>query len=148
VYWLNVLVIAPIWGMLSVQLFLQGLIGLLNFPVAVVAVVRKTLPPEMSIAAASGSVGMAVIYFGLLSLGIYVMNTKTSFGATISETIVFWVFAIFALWFMAGQVIGKIMTNWRHCTIPGAWLKDHNAQEDERYEKIFQRIKSQLFNNK
>jgi hypothetical protein len=124
-YWFNVLVIAPVWGMLSVQLVLQGMIGLINFLVALVASFRRILPIEMMLATLFAPVLMMLIYFGIFVGGKYIVDNFTSLGLTRSGIIVFWVFAVFAVWFMAGQTVNKIKTNWQHCMVPDAMFNDH-----------------------
>lgn len=120
---LDLLVIAPFWGMLSAQLFLQGTLGSINLVIALIGFVKGNAPLEARLAAIAAFFGMAAIYYALLALGIYVVGRFTSFGATTAQLVVFWILFAFSLWFMAAQFITKIHATWRQFMVPGEWIK-------------------------
>lgn len=109
--------------MISAQLFLQALLGTINLVIALIGFVKVNAPLKARLAAMAAFFGMAVIYYALLALGIYLVYHFTSFGTTTAQLVVFGIFFIFSLWFMAAQFITKIYSTWRQFMVPGEWIK-------------------------
>ena len=119
-YWLHILVIAPLWGMISAQLFLQGALAGLNFLIAVVGLLKRKVPFDVIAAALAVSLFSAVLFVSLLIFGIYLLRNYIVFGEGNAQTIIFWIFFVFSLMFMAEQVVAKTKRQWRNCTVEGS----------------------------
>src|SRR5665213_3549269 len=119
-YWLHLLIVAPVWGMISGQLFLQCVLSVINFIIAAVGLLKRKVPLDMIAAALVASFFSAVPFAALLIFGIFLMSNYTSFGKGVGQPLIFWLFFVFSLWFMAEQFISKITKHWRDLARAGS----------------------------
>jgi hypothetical protein len=119
-YWLGLLIVAPVWAMLSAQLLLMGILAFANFVIAIVGLCKKAVSLRVAAAALTAASLSAILYFSLLIAGFYFLTHTTSFGRTFSEKIVYGVVVLFSVIYMAPEFIYKTRKQWRSCMIPGA----------------------------
>jgi fatty acid desaturase len=118
-YWFYVLIVAPLWGMISAQLFMISILSLI-FVIAVVGIFKRKVALTNLAIAMAVSFFNCILFVTLLVGGRYLIQKYTSFGSTTSENVAFWVFAVFSVWFMAEEFASKIQKQWRNCTLEGS----------------------------
>lgn len=122
--WIGVLVVSPLWGMLSTRLFLQSWLAAVTFLVAVLGFVRGAVPRKDN-ALAAGVALLGVILFSLLlDGGFWLLTSVLRFGQTRAENIVYWVFAGLAALYILPQIPAKIRKSWRNSMIPASVQED------------------------
>ena len=123
-YWLHLCVTAPLWGMVSAQIFLISALSVVNFCIAVVGLLKRRVPLVQLGAALATSLFSAVLFAALLAGGIYIIREYTAFGEGRGQSGVYWLFVVLSVWFMAEQVAAKIKKQWRNCTVEGSLEAD------------------------
>jgi hypothetical protein len=136
-YWLGVLVVSPIWAMLSTHLFLQGALACINFGIATIGLCRRAVALQVSLMAIIVTLLRATLSFALLAAGSYVLAGLVSLGQTRAEKNVYLAFCAFTVIYLAPQFIPVIKKQWRNCTIPGSLEFDI---ADRRIERARRRL--------
>lgn len=118
--WVGIILVAPLWGILSAQLFLQSWLAVANMFIALAgfvggAVRRKTTAMMMGVA-----VAQVVLFSLLLGGGFWLLTEVLPFGRTRLENGIYWAFAACSALFMLLQVPSKVRKSWRDAMVPGA----------------------------
>ena len=121
--WLGILVVSPIWGIVSTTLFLQIWLALANAVIELIGFVKGTVSRKSTSLALGVSVAAAVV-FSLLLQGGYWIISAGNFGASNAESIVYWLFASVTLIGIAIEVPKKIGKSWRNATVRGSLEAD------------------------
>lgn len=119
-YWLGLLLVSPLWAMLSTQFFLQGWLSLIDFAIALIGFYRRNVSTAILVAAVIAALWGFLLAIVLLSGGFYLLHVRMSFLSTRSETIMYSVFVVFSIFYMAAEFVYKIKKHWRNCLIPGS----------------------------
>ena len=122
--WLGILLISPLWGALSTQLFIQAWMGVANFFIGFVGFVKGAVPRKDAALAMGVALFSVVLFSLLLRGGFWLLTDVFSFGQTQTENTVYWVFAGLSALYILPQVPSKIRKSWRNATIPGSLETD------------------------
>jgi hypothetical protein len=112
-------IVTPLWAVLSVFLFLQGLLATINLVIALAASMRGIIPPKNFLAATIASCLAALVFFSLLIVGFYVMTVKIPVAQTHEGQITYDIFALLAALYIIPKMALRIKRQWRKCMMPG-----------------------------
>lgn len=118
--WLGILLIAPLWGALSTQLFIQAWMAVAIFFIYFVGFVKGAVPRKDTALLMSVALFSVVLFTLLLRGGVWLLTDVFSFGHTQTENTVYWVFAGLSALFLLPQVSSRTWESWRKATIPGS----------------------------
>lgn len=121
---IGVIIVSPIWGMVSSQLFLQSWLAFINSGILIIGIVRGVVPRKDNLLGLGIATFQGILFSILLSLGHYLLTRILSFGYTKTENIVYWIFASISLLYMIPQISPKIRKTWRNANIPGSLEED------------------------
>ena len=122
--WLGILIVSPLWGAISAQLFIQAWLAVANFLIALVGFVRGKVSRETT-ALGMGAAVTGVIVFSLLLVGgFWFLTGVLPFGRSRVENIVYWVVAGLSSLYMLAQIPAKIRKSWRNAMVPGTLETD------------------------
>lgn len=125
VYLIGLIVISPLWGMLSTQLFLQSWLSFINFGICLIGFIRgKTARRDNLIGIGVCLLSMALFSAGLW-LGQWILAEQSPFGQTQSENVVYWVFCAISALFMVPQMLKRVGKSWKQATVPGERESDY-----------------------
>ena len=122
--WIATLLVAPLWGLLSTQLFLQSWLALANFVMAFLAFLMANVPRKQNAMYMGVSIASAILFSGLLYGGDLLLTDVLRFGQTKTEIIVYWVFAVLSAVYMLPRIPSKIRKSWRNAMVPGSLEAD------------------------
>lgn len=132
--WIGLLIVAPVWGIFSTQLFLQAWLGVLNCIIAFWGIVIGKVERKDN-AMAIGVNLLSVVLFGvLLRLGDWLLADKLGFGASNMENNVYWFFAIVTAIFCIMELPLKVKKQWRNCTVYGSLHADILARKMREFK--------------
>ncbi len=117
---IGVIVVSPVWGILSTQLFLQSWLAFINAVIYIIGVIRNKVARKNNLLGLGVAILQVLLFSGLLSLGYYLLGKVFSFGYTRIENIIYWIFAIISLLYMVPQMPSKIKKAWRSANVSGA----------------------------
>jgi ribose/xylose/arabinose/galactoside ABC-type transport system permease subunit len=69
VSWLNLIVISPLWGMLSAQFLIQIFVFLILFVFALIGLIKGTVPRRSNLASMTVTLGSVAIFTVLFFVG-------------------------------------------------------------------------------
>ena len=121
---IGLFIVAPIWGLISTQLFLQGWLSFINALIYIIGGIRRKIQFSNVAMGMGVGIGQCILFEGLLYLGYFLISDVMSFGYTKSENIVYWVFASLSAVWCLFQFPSKIITTWRHANVKGALEED------------------------
>lgn len=138
-WWVGVIIVSPLWAMLSSQLFLQSWLAAIGVIFNLVGLVRGKV--ERSTTAVGVGMGVALVglWGGLLAAGTWVLTRVLGFGYTTAENAVYWIFAVLSLLYFARQLPLRIKRTWRHANVAGALEED---MMDHALRGIRERLRS------
>lgn len=116
--WIGVLLVSPLWGTVSTQLFLKALLAVANFFINLLGFVKGAVPRVTTAAAMGVTLVRAIKFFLLLYGGNWLLTEVLPFGQTMTENVVYWVYAGLAALFMVPQIPVKARKFWRKAMIP------------------------------
>ncbi|MBI1206929.1 MAG: hypothetical protein GC191_06535 [Azospirillum sp.] len=119
-WFFGVVIVAPLWGMLSTQIFSQSWLSFINFVICVIGAILGKVPRRQNLIGMGVSICSTLLFSALLGAGFWILTEKMSFGYTWSENIVYWIFCVLSAAYMIPKIVGKIRKSWREATIPGA----------------------------
>lgn len=118
--WIGVLIVAPMWGMVSTQLFLQSWLFLINGFINIIGFIAGRVQRKITALGIAMGLGSALLFSILLRTGFWLLSDVLPFGYTTGENIVYWVFAAFSALYMLPQIPKRIKNAWRHAMVPDA----------------------------
>ena len=118
--WIGILLVSPLWGALSAQLFLQAWLGVANFFINLFGFVKGTVPRKTTAIAMGVAISSMILCFLLLRAGSWLLTEVLPFGRTETENVVYWLFSGLYALFMLPQIPIKCRKSWRNATIPGS----------------------------
>ncbi len=120
-HWFLALIVAPFWGMLSVQFFLQGCVSIIGFCIGSIGERKGLVPPQTNrMAMLAGALGAAVA-FGLLATIFYLLVEFLGFGQSVQEKMMYFIFCVVAVVYMVPRLARNVRQQWRNATVPGAF---------------------------
>ncbi|MGH8542110.1 MAG: hypothetical protein ACREX3_00345 [Gammaproteobacteria bacterium] len=117
-FWIGVLIISPLWGLVSTQLFLQACLSFASLVLSAVGLVRGRVPRRDTLMQIGVNVFSILLWSGLLRLGFWLIVDVLHFGSTSAENIVYWIFAALSAAFMLPQIPGKLRRSWHFAMTP------------------------------
>jgi len=117
---IGVIIISPIWGIVSTQLFLQSWLAFINAIIDIIGIVRGKVARKNNLLGLGVAILQVLLFSVLLSLGYYLLTKVFSFGYTRIENIIYWIFAVISLLYIIPQMPSKIKGAWRCANISGA----------------------------
>lgn len=122
--WLGALLVSPLWGSLSAQLFLQSWLAFANFFIALLGFVKGGLPRRDAALLMGVSLFSCALFSSILRGGHWLLTTTFHFGQSNTETIVYWIFVALSGLYMLPQIPSKIKKSWRNAMVPGSLEED------------------------
>jgi hypothetical protein len=122
VSWLNILIVSPLWGMLSAQFFIQICLSLVLFVFAVIGLVKGTVPRGNNLAAMAASFSGVAVFTLLFVVGSWIVG-YLQLAPSSAATIVYWVFVAFSATYIFNQLPAKLKNGWRDATQEDAILR-------------------------
>ncbi|MHB8413290.1 MAG: hypothetical protein ACYDDI_15280 [Candidatus Acidiferrales bacterium] len=118
--WLGILLISPVWGAVSTQLFLQGWLAFIGVFIGLIGFVKGSVPRKDTALLMGVAAFQVVLFSLLLTAGFWLLTDWLPFGRTGAENIVYWVFAGLSALYMLPQVPTKIRKSWRNALVAGS----------------------------
>lgn len=118
--WIGILVVSPLWGVISTQLFFQAWLGVAGFLIGLFGFVKGAVPRESTAILIGMAIFSTVLYSLLLSGGFWLLTNVFSFGYSRTENIVYWVFAGLSTLFILLKLPARLRKIWRNAMDPGS----------------------------
>src|ERR1035437_3147095 len=116
--WIGILIVSPLWGDISSQLFFQAWLGVANFFVGLFGFVKGKVPRKTTAILMGVAIFSTALFSLLLGAGYWLLTNVFSFGRTRTEHIVYWVFAGLSALFIILQLPARLRKTWRNAMIP------------------------------
>jgi len=110
--------------MISTQFFLQSWLALINFAINVVGIFKGQVERKVNFIGMGVALVQMALFSALLRGGQYLLAEVLGFGYTTSENVVYWIFAVASILYMAPQFPAKIQKSWRNATMAGSLEAD------------------------
>jgi hypothetical protein len=124
----DLLIIAPIWGMLSGQFFTQSCLSFICCLIHTSGIFCSKVPRPENSAGALGNLLSLIIFPPLLFAGSWLF--LKFFMHTTGEKICYWSFFVFSVWYCLDQAYAKVIRSWLCAYRPG-------YVANERMEKAY-----------
>lgn len=119
-FWVGVLLVSPVWGWVSTQVFLQGWLSVVGVACGLAGLVRGRVPRSQNLMSIGVGMFSVVLWSGLLRGGFWLLVDVLKFGYSGAENAVYWLVAgIFALGSLP-QMVTSVRNSWRFAMVPGA----------------------------
>jgi hypothetical protein len=118
--WIGILLVSPLWGALSTQLFIQAWLAVASFFISFLGLVKGAVPRETTALAMGVAIFSAILFSLLLYGGNWLLTEVLPFGQTEIENVVYWIFAGISALFILPQIPAKVRKSWRNAIIPGS----------------------------
>ena len=116
---IGIIIVAPLWGMISTQLFLQSWLAFIGIIINIIGIFRGKVLRKTTFLGLGVALVQVILFSGLLYLGYYLVSDILFFGYTTTENIIYWIFAAIILIWMIPQIPSKIKRAWRCANVPG-----------------------------
>lgn len=123
-HWVGVIIVAPMWGIISTQLFLQIWLALINAIINFVGFIAGRVDRKKTGLGFAMGIGSGIIFSLLLHSGYWLLSDLLSFGYSNAENIVYWIFAAFTAIYFLFQIPGRLKKAWRNAMTPGSLEAD------------------------
>jgi hypothetical protein len=130
--WIGLLVVAPVWGMLSTLLFLQAWLAVVNFCISLLGFARGRVPRVQGLLGMGAGLFGVLVFSLLLRAGFWILTEVMPFGRTGAENTVYWLCAVLSALFLVSQVPAKLRKSWRNAMVPGSLEEDIVRREQGR----------------
>lgn len=121
--WIGILIISPLWGIISTQLFVQAWLAVASLVIYFLGFVRGSVSRKDTLLMMGVALLSMILFSLLLGAGFWVLDLLP-FGRTLADTVVYWFFAVISMLFFILQIPKKIRKSWRDAMIPGAFELD------------------------
>ena len=128
----DLIFIAPLWGIISVQLLFEALIEFVNVFIYFAGLIKRKVPAKQNIEEMAISFGSGVLYLILIGAGIWLMQEKLHFAWTTAEQLMYGVFCIFSALYAIPRMSAKWKKSWREATVPKALEQRRSQMEREK----------------
>jgi hypothetical protein len=122
--WIGIVVVSPLWGGISTQLFIQAWLAVANFLISVAGFIKGAVSRKTNALMMGAAVTGVVLHSLLLLAGFWFLTELLPFGQTRAENIVYWVFAALFAPYMLAQIPAKLRKSWRNAMAPGTLETD------------------------
>ena len=123
---LGVLVVAPLWGAISAQLFLQAWLALSNLIIHLIGFVKGEVERKVNLLGAGASLMQMALFSALLYGGQYLLTEVFGFRYSMAENGVYWLFVMLSLLYMLPE-----RKSWRNATVAGSLEADTRKRKME-----------------
>ena len=127
--WIGLLIVAPLWGMISTQLFLQAWLAFINGIISIVGFFAGRVDRKTTALGIGVGLGSAFLFYLLLRVGFWLLSDILHFGYSAAENTVYWIFAALSALYMLPQIPRRIKKPWRNAMIPGSLESDIFARK-------------------
>lgn len=111
--WIGPAIVAPSWGLVSVQLILQGWLATANFFIAIVAWLRGRKSGEHAFGAVIGALVTSLACSLLLRGGFWLLVEVLAFGRTLLEQVIYLVFMAASAAVLLRRFPTQVQQSWR-----------------------------------
>jgi hypothetical protein len=119
-FWVGMLLVSPVWGWVSTQMFLQGWLSVVGIACGLAGLVRGRVPRLQNLTGIGVGVVSVILWSALLRGGFWLLVDVLKFGYSGAENTVYWLVAgIFALGSLQ-QMVTSVRNSWRFAMVPGA----------------------------
>ncbi len=115
---LGLLIVAPLWGLLSPKLFVKSWIGFLGVLACCIGLKRGKVTLRSFAYHLLNNITEMVFGAALLVTGFYLLYFFMPFGRTGSEVLVYWIFSTVQLFFVIPTLSARIETIWAQTNAP------------------------------
>ena len=115
-------IVLAFWGMMSVQLIMQGLLSCVSIFASIVGIIKRRTTLKVNVIGIGVSSIGTLLMLSLLYFGNYLILFW--FGYAYTDSIVFWIFAVMNCLFMLLKFPEKILKIWKNSTKPGSIESD------------------------
>lgn len=117
--WIGLLIVSPLWGMISAQLFLQAWLALSQLIIAAAGFVRGRVPRSETAMGMGVYLLQTFLWSLLLSGGYWLLANVLGFGWTNAENVVYWIFVALSAVYMLPQIPSRLRRAWHFSMTPG-----------------------------
>lgn len=128
---LGVLVVAPLWGAISAQLFLQAWLALSNLIIHLIGFVKGEVERKVNLLGAGASLMQMALFSALLYGGQYLLTEVFGFRYSMAENGVYWLFVMLSLLYMLPEIPATVRKSWRNATVAGSLEADTRKRKME-----------------
>ena len=126
----GLIVVAPLWGMISTMLFFRSIVSVIRIGIYGVGLSKGTVPRKKNISGLMHSLSLFIIYVLVLVAGFLIMSRRLPFEWEKAEKVVYWIFCGLAAFYSVPRIPEKLRRTWRYATVPGA-LEEEVALPEE-----------------
>jgi len=123
-HWIGIIIVAPIWGMVSTQLFLQIWLALINAVISLAGLIAGRVNRKKTGIGFAMGIGSSIIFSLLLHSGYWLLSDFLNFGYSNAENVIYWIFAAFTAIYLFFQIPGRLKKTWRNAMTPGTLEKE------------------------
>jgi len=123
-WWISVLIVSPIWGIVSTKLFLQAWLGCINGIISIIGFLAGRVDRTITLIGIGTGFGLAILFSLLLRCGQWILSDTLSFGYSKAENTVYCIFAIISLFGFLPQLPSRIKKTWLQMMKPGRMEMD------------------------
>jgi hypothetical protein len=116
----GVLLVSPVWGWFSAQLFLQCCLPIVGAVCGLAGLVRGRVSRWQNLMIIGTCMFSVTLWSALLYGGFWLLFDVLEFGASGLETVIYWAVAVIFVLGSMSQVMGSLRRSWRFAMVPGA----------------------------
>lgn len=131
----GLIVVGPLWGLISVQLFFQTGEELIKATIYLIGLMKHRVAARKLLARFFGAMAASLVCAVLLVFGFWLVCIRYADLRTPSQNVLYIVFAVFAAVYLIKQLPDRLRKAWRHATIPGA-IEEDKQHEDEAEAEV------------
>jgi hypothetical protein len=119
-FWVGVLVVSPLWGFLSTQLFIQAWLAVAGLVCGSIGLLRGRVEPGVNLIAIGTGLASVILWCALLRAGFWLLVDVLELGASGAENTVYWICAVVFALGSIPQIVLSVRNAWRFAMVPGA----------------------------
>lgn len=121
---IGVILVSPLWGAISTQLFLQSWLAFINFVINLIGLLKGNVEKKVNLIGLGAALTQVILFAVLLRGSQYLLTEVLGFGYTTYENVAYWIFAVLSILYMIPQLPAKIRKSWRNATVAGSLDED------------------------
>ena len=128
---IGVIFVSPLWGAISSQLLLQSWLALVNFIIHLMGLVQGRVERKINLSGIGTALVQMLLCSALLYGVPYLLMEVLSFGYSMAENVVYWIFAALSILYMLPEIPAKVRKSWRNATVVGSLEVDTTMRKLE-----------------
>jgi uncharacterized membrane protein YeaQ/YmgE (transglycosylase-associated protein family) len=117
--WLGVLLVSPLWGIISSQFFFRWLLAFASFLISLVGFLRGSVPRKVNAIGMGAGLAHMVVAAIVLSGGRWLLTEVLEFGYSDAENTSYKIFAVIGSVYCLFQIPSRLRRAWRNAFVPG-----------------------------